>query len=365
MLLSHPIKIQELFFLLFVLSGSISGSTLSTTIRPFDCFSNSTLQHFSHEGTRYCNSGFPWSKRPSLCCADTEKDVINIQTLHRKSIENVLKARNERVLFIGESCTRGIFQDFVRIVSHDKKFAVNNHHSDPYCKKVRLQKNSVEACYTLIPGTLQKKWVNGINLTAYQLEKLREEPLDKLSRIFVEKGNFSLVVIGMTTWDMLLVDRVDIYLRELLKLCEISKSHGARVLLRGSTPLGEPTANFQGTNRGLTWNARALLYNKAIRQVAAFERVQVLDLYNKMHEYAKFNENLWQDKKLWIKNYWRSERKCAKFASLKNLCSSIRYPGNFLHLTCSKCDGSDGNGYFSSIFAQGVLFFLLQDESAS
>ena len=328
---------------------------------PFECFSNSTSQFFSSEWDSACNKGFPWSRKAALCCLDTDRKSINIRTLGRKSFQKKLKT-SERILFIGESCTRGIFQDFVRIVSNDKKFAVDNHHPEPYCIKVRFQKENVEACYTLIPGVLQKKWVNGVNLTEYQRTKLREEPIQKLSRIFQENGTFSLVFVGMTTWDMLLVDRVDLYHRELLKVCEISKRYSKRVLLRSATPLGKPRADFQGTSRGLTWNTRALLYNEAIRQVAAFEKVQILDLYEKMQEYADINKHfhLWQDQRAWVKNYLRMERKCKKGSALQSLCPSNTYPGNFLHITCLKCDGSDGSGFFSSIFAQGVLFYLLQ-----
>ena len=327
---------------------------------PFECFNNSTLQFFSNDGDLTCNSGFPWNRKAALCCVDTDKKSIKIRTLRSKLFQKRLKT-SERILFIGESCTRGIFQDFIRIVSNDKKFAVDNHHPDPYCKKVRFPQKTVEACYTLIPGILQKKWVNGVNLTEYQRVNLGEKPIEKLSRIFLEKGAFSLVFIGMTTWDMLLVDRVDIYHRELLKVCEISKRYSKRILLRSATPLGKPRADFQGTSRGLTWNTRALLYNEAIRQVAAFEKVQVLDLYEKMQEYADSNKNLWQDQLAWVNNYLRMERKCAKGSSLQGLCSSNTYPGNFLHITCLKCTGSDGSGFFSSIFAQGVLFHLLQN----
>jgi hypothetical protein len=101
------------------------------------------------------------------------------------------------------------------------------------------------------------------------------------------------------------------------------------------------------------------MFNQAIRQVAAFKKVQVLDLYEKMQEYAEVNKNLWQDQLSWVNNYWRVERKCAKDFTQKS-CSSNPYPGNYLHITCLKCDGSDGNGFFSSLFAQGVLFYLLQ-----
>ena len=339
----------------------VAGCSYAASVKDsFECFTNSTLQVFTGEMIRSCNTGFSWSRKSALCCVDSDQNSINIQTLSQRSFGKKLKTRAERILFVGESCTRGIFQDFVRIISQERKFSVNNHHPDPYCTVVRLKKKSIEACYTLIPGTLQRKWVNGINLTAYQENKLKEEPLQKLSRIFTENGAFSLVFIGMTTWDMLLVDRLDIYRSELLKLCEISKRYSKRVLIRSATPLGEPRDDFQGTSRGLTWNNRALLYNDAIRQVAAFENVQMLDLYDKMHEYAGFNKNLWQDQISWVKNYKRVKRECAKGMALQRICSSNRYPGNFLHFTCSKCDGSDGNGFFSSIFAQGILFYLLQ-----
>lgn len=354
------------------------------TARCAACYNNSSNQYFSNvtscsrcacgihsHGTEYTGS--------ALCC----KRNTSFTTFDSTNIPSLLVPLT--ILFAGESVQRGIFQDFIRLVSRDRidlkvdrsvgKFGnfdcvfIDNSGKRSYSGSLSPQRNSrsvlaLRVCFTFIGGLFRPDEISKhVKVSAGQRVTNAKYALDTLHyHVYAALGKVYLTIIGATVWDMLFVDNLRSYGRELEKVTELAKAQSSFVMLRTAVPLGYPTTDWQGTSRGISYHKRAIMYTNVVRQVAHKCAVEVLDMYDTFHKFAKQHPSVWEDRETCIKSHDRQratcnkqlpqERKCVKFLSKPANC------GNYVHISCSECDGNDGDGLLSAILTRGVGSFL-------
>jgi hypothetical protein len=223
---------------------------------------------------------------------------------------------------------------------------------------------ALRVCFTFIGGLFRPEEVSKhVKVSAGQRVTNAKYALDTLyHHVYAALGKVYLTIIGTTVWDMLFVDNLRSYGRELERVTELAKTQSSFVMLRTAVPLGYPTTDWQGTSRGISYHKRAILYTNVVRQVARKYAVVVLDMYDTFHKFAKQHPSVWEDRVTCTKSHDEQRATCNKQLPQENKCIKfLRKPancGNFVHISCSECDGNDGDGMLSAILARGVGSFL-------
>ena len=309
-----------------------------------------------------CNCGW-YSSDPAfaVCCEGTS----SCATLSKRDVSSALN-QNETILFLGESTQRGVYIDFVRIISNNNKFfmAANSGKNSTSCTTINFHRTQIKACFLFIGGTFHNDWINNVKVSKGQraIFALNSPSVyERVEKEYLDIGEISVTYLGITTWDMLFVDNIKLYKIGLSKLVDIVKKHSRFVVLRSTTPMGYPLQDWQGTKRALNYHKRTKEYRKVILGMAD-NRVDVVDMYDQLHEYGLEHPFAWEGKLECDSSIDALHRECKvnEIKISKRKCSKLKKNtecGNYIHISCTKCEGegADGDGFLSSVLAQAMV----------
>ena len=315
------------------------------------------LKLSEHASCDKCNCGW-YSPDPTfaVCCQGA-----SCATLSKSDVQNALN-QNETILFLGESVQRGLYIDFIRIISNNKNFfsVDTSGKNGTSCTMVNFYRTHIKVCFLFIGGSFRNEWINNVKPSSGQRQIFaRNSPsvYERVEKEYLELGKVSVTYLGATVWDMLFIDNIKLYKAGLLNLVDIAKRWSQFVVLRSTTPIGYPLQDWQGTKRGLNYHKRTKDYRKVILGLAE-NRVAVVDMYDQLHQYGLEHPATWEDKqkcdsahdalhsgrcKAHISGNM-SKQKCLKLRKHSREC------GNYIHISCKECEGADGDGFYQSIY---------------
>lgn len=186
------------------------------------------------------------------------------------------------VLFAGESVTRGIFEDFLRIISDSMQYAPSRKGKDTLREIVQVANtNLIDTYFTFLTGTFGERTFESKKESFSEQQKGKYEySFTKLQKVFKQIGAVDFTIIGAAAWDILLINDHDNFRYEMTKLIKLAMQYSSKIILRTETPLVHPSNQTKDLLHYLEYNSSLKEYNHVIYELAEEFGLMILDAYN-------------------------------------------------------------------------------------
>jgi len=301
----------------------------------------------------------------SLRCRDSKSLKTYNQTLLFSCFEEY--RHKPSILFAGESVTRGLFKDFMRIILNSMKYEISDMIGNITDIVHTIQTENVDVSFTFLTGSFAKNIFNKkkISFTENQKKNYIYSHI-KLNSVYKQIGAVDFTIIGAAAWDILMVGDVNIFESEMTKLIQLAKRHSSRVILRTETSLIDPSA--ANDSKIMLYNSKLPEYNRIIYKLSEKFSLMTLDAYNVINSGIRdgaLKFGLMEDYHSCSKRKNQNDIRRTLIDAAENVSQKKmkKYKQNTKdspeclnqhHISCSKCDNNVHSGMGSMAIVQAL-----------
>jgi len=277
------------------------------------------------------------------------------------------------ILFAGESVTRGIFEDFLRILHNSMRYRISTGGVEEIVQIAKT--DSVDAYFTFMTGTFGESIHESKKEGYKKLQKRKYVySFTNLRNVYEKIGAVDVTIIGAAALDILMINDLKYFRYEMKKIIKLAMRYSSKIVLRTETPIVRPTLRVgESFLHYLEYNTSLKEYNRVTWELAKEFGLMVLDAYNIISSGIRLGaikHGLMEDYGACLQKISETNagsNQSQEFSDIKGKISNERlskkkYKKNEVpyectnqhHISCTTCDNAYHSGMGSMAIAQAL-----------